>query len=221
MTINGVNQQIKNNYVKDDGAKKQNVQGEDVQLFKKANAFDEWNSDDNLKKYLSGENVDDFEMFDAVGEKMSTEEYVGSLVDFSQEYLNKYDENKDGVWSQEEFFTMAQGGVKDTLEYVDSLDESGILNQTEKEALAQQYNALFDKLFDDFQMNDDIDTISADEFASQLFMSDINQNGNVDGKVDFLEYNTFANITGDVKDYVADVADRKFMYNEIISPENN
>lgn len=195
---------------------------EDVVAHEEADALDAWSSEENLDKYFNGEIVEDFEMFDALGEGMSTEEYVENLTEFSQAYIDKYDQDGDGKWSQAEFDLMTREGEEDIEKYAKEQLAQGMDGIEIPEEIVSQYvgsltdmNKLF---FESYQMNDDNTTISADEFASQLFMADMNEEGYVDGKIDFVQYNTFASMFDDPNKFWEDVAARKEMHEYVIKP---
>ncbi len=143
----------------------------------KADELNNWNSDETLDKYLAGETVEDFEMFDASDKS----QYLSNIKQFAQEYIDKYDSNGDGVWSEDEFATMAHDNVEGEV--------------------TDEHLALYSQLFNDFQMDEESDNINAGEFASQLMMGDLDWESFaagadamdvLDGKLDFYNYNSVA-----------------------------
>ncbi len=75
-----------------------------------ASSFDNWaNSAENYNKSISNEEVEDFSMF----EDFDLGSYSSDLNEFSQDYIDLYDEDKDGSWNYEEFAEMALGGTAD------------------------------------------------------------------------------------------------------------
>jgi hypothetical protein len=98
---------------------------------------------------------------------------------FSQEYIDLYDENKDGVWDFNEFSTMATGG------------------QEIPPALKADYEALHKTLFDDLNLDKNTNEINAGELASMFMMGDLDMNAyaeygissdSLDGKIDYGQY---------------------------------
>ena len=142
--------------------------------------FDNWtNSADNYNKSINGEQVEEFSMFKAD----NLDNYSKDLKNFSQEYINMWDSDGDGAWSRDEFVMMATAG-------------EGVPSDAPAE-LAQQYNELFDQLYDNLNLDDNKDSISAGEFASYLYASDMDwakyaETGDVsaaiDGKLDYVAY---------------------------------
>ncbi|MBQ9245109.1 hypothetical protein IJ182_02450 [bacterium] len=152
-----------------------------------AQNFDNWtNSEANYKKLENGEEIEDFKMFD-----FNASSYSSDIKDFAQEYINLYDNNGDGVWNREEFINMALGGQDIPDEY--------------KEQISQFLGERFDAL----NLDNNKDSIDAKEFATELFLSDLDLKkfaetdgslvDSLDGKVDYLQYNL--NADPDYVDY--------------------
>lgn len=165
----------------------------------RADEFDQWtNSEDNYEKALAGEEVEGFQMFEL---DLST--YSSDLKDFSQEYIDKYDEDGDGKWSKEEFIAMASAGEGIPEEY------------------SADYEELYTQLFNDLNLNTEDDHIDAAEFASYLYVSDVDWKtfsetegdvgASVDGKIDFVGYNTYSDPSS--KNYDAMKEQKENFYN--------
>lgn len=148
----------------------------------RADKFDEWtNSEENYEAAINGEKVDEFKMFD-----INLATYSSDLKDFSQEYINKYDEDGDGAWNIDEFTNMATAGA--------GIDEEN----------KEEYEVLYNQLFTNLNIDDNKDVINAAEFASFLYTADVDwdnfnkTNGDVassiDGKLDYLNYQTFSSL---------------------------
>ncbi len=161
-----------------------------------------WNSNDNMDAYCAGEEIDDFAMFD-----YDKETYINDIKNFAQEYINKYDSDGNGVLSFEEYSEMLSEGFDE--EYNDA------------------FNTAYQTLFEDFQMDSDKESISADELASQFLISDIDWDNlgdkdyldGVDGKLNFVAYNTIA-ADPSLEGYDNTVDARKFLYNKYIAEDN-
>lgn len=182
----------------------------------KADELQEWNSYDNAIKYSNGEEIEEFQMFDALGENMSDKEYFAALQSFSQSFIDKYDSNDDGLMDETEFEMMATDelGVEEyakqiTQKEVDFM-KSMNGNQFEipedliNESITQTAQMLPEQnktLFAAMQFDDDATTISSSEFAAQFLYADMNENGNVDGKINFLNYNTFTDLSKEDREY--------------------
>ncbi len=153
----------------------------------KIDEFDEWtNSEENYEKFIEEKPVDEFEMFD-----FNAKTYSKDLKNFAQEYLDKYDEDNDKVMNKSEFIKMASGGEE-------------IPKEPET-----QFNALYDDLFANLNLDENADYINAGEFASFLYMADLNLDeyinqlgtGNVDfsalldAKLDYGNYQAISSIT--------------------------
>lgn len=146
----------------------------------KAEEFDEWtNSGENYNKAINGEQVDDFKMFE-----LDLSKYSSDLKNFAQEYINMWDSDTNGVWDKSEFISMATGGAGIPEEY------------------KEEYTQLFDQLYDNLNLDEDKESISAEEFASYLYTTDVDwdnfkaTNGDVassiDGKINYMNYQTFS-----------------------------
>lgn len=139
-----------------------------------ADRLNYWNSDASYNVLAEGGEVEDFEMFEFNGPT-----YSKDVLAFAQQYIDKYDTEdangvKDGKLSLDEFIAMCQDNVE--------------IPEDQKEQLM----ALYTVLFEGFQMDDDNNTVSAEEFASQLMVGDVVGDGNFDGKINFVDYNTVA-----------------------------
>ncbi len=166
----------------------------------RADEFDIWtNSEENYEKALLGEDVQGFQMFEL---NLST--YSGDLKEFSQEYIDKYDEDGDGVWSKEEFTKMAVAGQEIPEEY------------------AGVYEELYSQLFTDLNIDTKDDSINAGEFASYLYAADMDwenysQTGNVassiDGNLDYLTYQSLSAFEPDSKAHSILQREKQDFYN--------
>lgn len=153
--------------------------------------FDKWaNGSDNKNKAVNGEKVEKFPMF----AEQNAQTYPEDLKQFSQSYINMWDKNGDGAWSKEEFTAMSRSG--DAVPIVES--------EETKKAYAQFYEALYKNL----NIDDDKASISAEEFAAHLYVSDVDwekyaETGSVvdsvDGKLDYDVYQELSSVVeGDV-----------------------
>lgn len=87
--------------------------------------FEKWTSSaENYEKALNGENVEDFALFD-----FNASTYSKDMKDFSQNWINKYDADKDGNWNYAEFVNMASEGEHNA-ELLSVADELYTLNKT-------------------------------------------------------------------------------------------
>lgn len=121
----------------------------------KADEFHSWGNKQN--------DGSEFEMFNI--QNVNAQTYAVELEKFSQEYINKFDTDKDGSWNENEFIAMATGGAQ--------LDEST--------------RAEYHKLFENLNMDENAGSISAKEYATQLFAAD-DKNGQLDGKFTMNDY---------------------------------
>ncbi len=155
----------------------------------RADKFDDWtNSEANCEAALNGEEVDEFEMFDI---DLST--YSSDLKDFSQEYIDKFDEDGDGAWNLQEFTNMASAGL--------------VIDDENKEA----YEAMYNKMFDGLNLDDNADSINAAEFASFLYTADVDWDtfnetegdvaASIDGKLDYVNYQAFSSLEPGTEKY--------------------
>lgn len=144
-----------------------------------AQKFDDWtNTEPEYYEDKDGnyhlKDVDDFKMFD-----FNAGTYSKDVKDFAQKYIDKFDENKDGVWNKEEFKKMS--GITD--------------------------DDLADTAYGSIRFDDNKDNITAEEFATSLIVSDIDfdqydKNGGVidsttlDGKVNFNTYSSLGDKDG-------------------------
>ena len=192
----------------------------------KADELQEWNSYDNAIKASEGENIEEFEMFDAKGQNMSTEEYFKALAGFSQSVVDKYDVSGDGKMDEQEFGYMMTDGLEiEEYSTQTAAKEAAYLNSLGYEAneaemasgLVASLPGLIKTIFAGFQMDDDNKTIGANELASQFLAADLDANGNVDGKLDFGVYNSYAADPFSAT-YQYEVEDRKYMYDNFLMP---
>ncbi len=155
----------------------------------RADKFDDWtNGEDNFNAVVAGEEVEEFEMFDL---DLST--YSTDLKEFSQEYIDKYDEDGDGSWNIQEFTNMASAGAEIDEEYKD------------------EYQALYQQLFEDLNIDDNADAINAAEFASFLYTADVDWDNfyetdgdvasSIDGKLDYLNYQSLSSLERGTEQY--------------------
>jgi hypothetical protein len=182
----------------------------------KADDLQEWNSYDNSIKASMGEDIEEFQMFDAVGEGMSEKQYFEALAGFTQSVIDKYDSDADGVMNNEEFTLMATDelGIEEYSKAVAtkeanflaslmqdaSLANDTALIETSAAQTAASMPELLANLFSSLQMDDDETTISLNELATQLFYADYNnQTGKYDGKIDFTAYNTYTDTSKEIK----------------------
>lgn len=199
---------------------------DDVPEKTKADELQEWNSYDNAIKASEGENIEEFEMFDAKGQNMSTEEYFKALAGFSQSVVDKYDVSGDGKMDEQEFGYMMTDGLEiEEYSTQTAAKEAAYLNSLGYEAneaemasgLVASLPGMIKTLFAGFQMDDDDKTIGANELASQFLAADIDAEGNVDGKLDFGVYNSYA-ADPYSETYQLEVEDRKYMYDNFLMP---
>ncbi|MBQ4494124.1 MAG: hypothetical protein II972_05985 [Elusimicrobiaceae bacterium] len=145
-----------------------------------AKKFDKWtNSEKNYEKSVNGEAVADQPLFN-----FNASTYSSDLNEFSQAYIKRYDENKDGVWSKEEFINMATNGKGTD-------DTTGV-------------KEFFDNAFANLNLDEDEESISSEEFATMLYMSDLDidhylETGDIasslDGKVNYNQYQGLSSLT--------------------------
>lgn len=199
---------------------------DDVPEKTKADELQEWNSYDNAIKASEGENIEEFEMFDAKGQNMSTEEYFKALAGFSQSVVDKYDVSGDGKMDEQEFGYMMTDGLEiEEYSTQTAAKEAAYMNSLGYEAneaemasgLVASLPGLIKTIFAGFQMDDDNKTIGANELASQFLAADLDANGNVDGKLDFGVYNSYAADPFSAT-YQYEVEDRKYMYDNFLMP---
>lgn len=174
----------------------------------KADELQEWNSYDNMLKFSNNETIEEFEMFDAIGEGMTEQQYFDALSDFSQSVIDKYDADGDGVMNNEEFTMMATDelGIEEYSKQVSTKEVNflasimpDVFKADDQELIAAgaaqtaaDMPASLTKTFADIQMDDDNESISAAEFAAQFFYADFNQEtGKYDGSIDFTAYNSY------------------------------
>lgn len=171
----------------------------------KVKNFDNWtNSEENFNKAVSGEQVEDFQLFE-----FNAPTYSKDIKNIAQEYINLYDENGDGEWNKEEFVKMALGG------------------QEIPAGLEDAYADLFGKAFDDLNLDDKKDSINSAEFASQLFIGDLDLQkfadtdgslvDSLDGKINYVQYNLNSDPDYVNYDYVQDL--KSAFYNNFYADE--
>ena len=79
-----------------------NNSGNNYEIKKNADNYNNWqNSSENFSKSCNGEKVEDFKMFD-----FNAETYSSDLKEFAQEYINKFDSNKDGKLNENEYWEL-------------------------------------------------------------------------------------------------------------------
>ena len=187
----------------------------------KVDEFEKWNSPENAVKFLFGEEIEDFKMFDY--EKGNSDDYFSKLNDFSQEYINKYEADGDKSLDKDEFIALGMSGMSFDKEYVEALGYE--YNLETAEILENNQKAILSILYEGFLMNDK-DGIQADEFASQFLMADYFDapDGTSDGKINFNTYNSFAadpviyDENGNLvisQNYLREVADRKALWEQV------
>jgi|GEM_PF-4030282 len=136
-----------------------------------ADKFDDWTNDkSNYQDVLNGGNGGEFQMFE-----FNPNSYSKDLKEFSKEYIDKFDDDKDGQWNREEFKKMAANGAE----------------------LTKEMDEMLNKAFDGLNLDDKKEAISPEEFASQLYITDLDLNNyaktlnaasSLDGKFTFDEY---------------------------------
>lgn len=171
----------------------------------RAKAFDDWtNNPENFNNFAAGKEVEDFQLFE-----FNPGNYSKDIKNIAQEYINLYDENGDGEWNKEEFVKMALGGEEIPA------------------GLEDAYADLFAKAFDDLNLDDKKDSINAEEFASQLFVGDLDLKkfaetdgslvDSLDGKVNYIQYNLNSDPDYVDYDYVQDL--KAAFYNNFYGKE--
>lgn len=151
--------------------------------------FDDWtNSEENFEAAISGNEVEEFKMFDI---NLST--YSSDLKNFAQEYINLYDEDADGSWNIEEFINMATAGAG--------------IDPANKEA----YENLYVQLFTGLNLNNKDAIIDAAEFASFLYTADVDWDNfsktggdvasSIDGSLDYTNYQAFSSLEPGTEQY--------------------
>ncbi len=128
------------------------------------------NFDEAKNQAVNDTQADTFSMFD-----YNQDSYGSDLVTFSQSYIDQFDtEEKDGVLNRIEFLSMAGG---------ENISEENI----------DLYNLMFDRL----NIDNDFDTITAEEYASIMYSIDSNDE-KTDGKINFSMYDdTFNTLLSD------------------------
>ncbi len=201
---------------------KEQNKGDSFSSTTRADNFDEWtNSEENYDKNIKGEKVDDFKMFD-----FNASTYSSDLKEFSQEYVNKYDQDKDGQWNQSEFINMATNGKDSYNSLVMAkvtntfLSLFGIKNQ-DLQTKSDQYDLLQEQ-FNTFNFDGDGSKINAGEFASVLYSSDLDLDNyaktgdvasSIDGKLDYVNYQTYPMLDTESDGYKTIHKERSDFYN--------
>lgn len=160
----------------------------------RAQQFDNWtNNEQNYKKAINGEKVEQFEVVDMEGDKP----YNQALKDFAQEYIDLYDKNDDGVWNFDEFMEMSCGElINQEMEFYKEFCNEEQLEAVRKDLtnLLAPSNKMY---FDILNLDDKKDEINAGEFATMLLMGDLDlekyeeygiSSDSVDGKIDYTQY---------------------------------
>ena len=162
--------------------------------------FEKWaSSEENMNKALNNEKVEDFKMFDL---NLST--YSKDMKQFSQDWINKYDADKDGNWNYNEFVSMATNGETNATDLLfgkilnNIFGAFGIKNES-TQLKADMYD-MYKQQFDTFSFDNNKDSINAGEVASVLYTADLDienfnkTNGDVassiDGKLNYINYQT-------------------------------
>ena len=151
--------------------------------------FDDWtNGEENYQAVIAGEEIEEFQMFDL---DLST--YSTDLKEVAQEYIDKYDEDGDGSWNIQEFINMATAGAGIEEEYKD------------------EYETLYNQLFEDLNIDEKAEAISAAEFASFLYTADVDWDNfhetggdvasSIDGKLDYMNYQSFSSLEPGTEQY--------------------
>lgn len=143
---------------------------------KRAEEFAKWtNSNENVDKAINGEQVEQFNAFE-----FNPSTYSSDLKEFAQEYMSLFDKDNDGTWNYDEFKAMALDG------------------QEIPDGYEAQFDAMLKAAFDNINFDNDNTNINAGEFASNLFIADIDWEAynktdgslvdSLDGKLDFVQY---------------------------------
>lgn len=169
-----------------------NATGASGDDYNRAQEFTNWNSEENGNRFLAGEQVDDFKMFD-----FQASSYSKDLKGFAEEYIDLYDADKDGQWNSDEFYEMATDGAN-------------IPEELEAEA-----KEMFKSLMGNLNLDGDAENITAEEFAAELFAGDLDLEkfaetdgslvDSLDGKVNFYQYNANADPTDPNHSYIQDL----------------
>ena len=152
------------------------------QKYSNVEAFDNWsNSQDNYNKFLSGEQIEDFQILDYNSLGNSSDEkisgYKKEINQFAQNYINQYDINNDGKLSLDEFENMQAQSYREIFG-----EELDLTSNDVSQGLKQQFNALN-------SLDNDSSSISSQEFAAFLGVADT-QDGLTDGIISYTNFNT-------------------------------
>ena len=170
----------------------------DFAINNKAQLFDKW-TNGNYNKSSDG-NVEPFKAVDMEGDKP----YNQALKDFSQEYINLFDVDKNGSLNFDEFMEMSCGELinQEMDFYKDYFNEEELagIRQDLKEILTPMNKEYFDHL----NLDEQTDEINAGEFATMLLMGDLDlekyeqfgiSSDSIDGNIDFAQYQTMSGDT--------------------------
>lgn len=199
-----------------------NLNVSDTSTSTRINNFDNWtNSQENYEKSLNGEKVEDFKMFD-----FDSSSYSSDLKEFSQEYIDKYDKNKDENWNYSEFVDMATNSQESALGLFCGKVANSVLNffgiKNEKTQLKSDMYDLFKEQFSTFSFDDNAKKINAGEVASVLYSSDLdlqnyaatgNISSSIDGKLDYNNYQSFPLLGVESDSYKVIQTERSDFYN--------
>lgn len=166
----------------------------------KIDNFDMWSTSspivNSIMKFFG---LGDFKMFD-----FNAETYSSDLKEFSQEWIDKYDADKDGNWNYNEFVSMSTNGKQN----VDDLDEAT--------------NKMFMEQFQTFSFDENSDSINAGEVASVLYSSDLDLDNyaktgdvasSIDGKLDYNNFQTYPMLDTESDEYKTIHKERSDFYN--------
>ena len=211
-----------------DGGVPQKKQLTPEELKKEAQRFDNWTNDEQNQNNAYNSNFDDIPVFKIEG--ITQETYDSDIYNFSQSYIDLYDEGEqDGVWSRDEFIKMATGGLSlseqlaaDAQSYVSELytddmfdNGDGIIDNAERAAAQayreekakeyeeenkELYEQSYNQLYDTLNI-DGIEGISAAEFATMLKVIDDSDAEGADGQIDFATYQGLTSLSPDDASY--------------------
>lgn len=169
----------------------------DLHEITKADEFAKWNKDNNENVKNNGADISQVEDFTISDKAAVSSTYLNNFENFAQQYVNKYDTDKNGTISYDEYSAMSD------------YEGKGQSDDVKK------------KLFDDMQMDDDKTSISTKEFVAHFMTTDVDyKNLNkdsspenaMDGKINFETYNSFGNDINS-SDYQNEVNIRQSFYN--------
>lgn len=154
-----------------------------------ADAFDRWqNNQDNYNKVVKGEDAETFQLFDynAQAENVA-EAYAESMRTFSQQYIDKYDNDKNGKMDYKEFLAMQESAYEEL--FGEKLDTS--IPSVDKELKAS-----FEQLSKINAKDGEDQYIDAEEFGAFLSVVDAMDEGAMDGNIDYYLYNALPGVKG-------------------------